>query len=380
MPRSNYNQRGIATGERRCPQCGDIWPDTSEFFYTRGNGRRELCHGPATRDCRTAYFRNYAATRTARNNRTLASAAATGRRFGVELEFIGSASAVNQAMRNVGLDCEQQSYNHRVPRAWKIVPDGSVSGGAELVSPPLSGQDGREQVRKACAALAAAGATIDGTCGMHVHHDASDLTARGWGRLFRLWANAQDATDTLVAPSRRNTREGRGGRWARRLPDQYVRNAERLVVLHGAATVLPFGDVVGVRGDRYYSLNADPYGRQGTIEVRQHQGTTNAAKVLGWIDYAQALFTYAEGSADLPDEGVTLPALLRALVNAGAIDPVAADWLSLRADAIARRNAAATATAPADDGTRDDGSCNCHECREERVASGRENATAGGEW
>ena len=380
MPRSNFTQRGVATGSRRCPQCGDVWPALGDYFYERGNGRLELCQGPATRNCRTRYFREYAARTRATRAATIAAAGQSGRKFGVELEFIGSASAVCRAMRAAGLECNQENYGHSVPRAWKIVPDSSVRNGAELVSPPLSGDAGRDEVRRACAALVAAGATVNGSTGLHVHHDATDLTVRAWGRLFRLWAACQDGTDAILAPSRRRT--GGGGHWAQPLTDRHVMGAEALARNHPADRPLPTGAVYDFisRGDRYYSLNADPYGRQGTIECRQHQGTTNGAKVLAWIEYAQAFFAYAQGDGPIPGDGTDLAATLAALSDHGALSPVTAAYLTTRAATIARRATRERATLGAsavDDTCTDDYSaCQCSECVEDRG----ETPATGDEW
>ena len=105
-----------------------------------------------------------------------------------------------------GLRCELQSYNHRTQYVWKIVPDGSVRGGAELVSPVLRGDDGFGQLAAAGRALATAGCKVNRTTGLHVHHDVRDLDVASFRRLVHNWHDSQDAIDGLVARSRRNQR------------------------------------------------------------------------------------------------------------------------------------------------------------------------------
>jgi hypothetical protein len=126
-------------------------------------------------------------------------------------------------MTRRGVRCDVQGYNHRVGSGWKIVTDASVGGGYELVSPPLSGSTGIAQLRVACEALDAAGARVNRACGLHIHHDVSDLDAPQFGRLFRAWSNNQRNIDGLVAPSRRRTQ------WARPI------DAHNLAAIESAA-------------------------------------------------------------------------------------------------------------------------------------------------
>ena len=375
MPRSNYTQRGMYAGNRRCPQCGDIWPATADFFYQRpSSGRLELCQGENTRDCRARYFREYAA----RNRTVRANAAATagmGRTFGVEFEFIGCSNAVCDAMRAQGFtDCVVDQYGHEVVTYWRIVPDSSVGGGAELVSPVLAGADGRDQVRRACAALRAAGAGVNRSCGTHVHHGAEDLTARAWGRLFRMWAACQSATDSLVAPSRRDRerREDEHGCCfypGAVLPTPLVERAAALSG-HLSPSACPTRSDVSrflAPGNRYHTLNADPFRRQGTLEVRQHQGTINAAKILAWIEYVQAMFTYAQGDGPVPMDGATLARTLELLAQYGNLSPVTADYLTARAAILTTCDDEPQRAASDDDDYEYDDNCGCEECHPERA-------------
>ena len=50
--------------------------------------------------------------------------------------------------------------------------------------------------------------------------------------------------------------------------------------------------------NRYKTVNVCAYGRHGTIEFRQHQGTTNADKILNWLAFCEAMvMTVKAGSA-----------------------------------------------------------------------------------
>jgi hypothetical protein len=50
-------------------------------------------------------------------------------------------------------------------------------------------------------------------------------------------------------------------------------------------------------GTRYRKLNIESYVTHGTVEFRQHQGTTNAAKIINWIKLTQAIVERAVNRA-----------------------------------------------------------------------------------
>lgn len=195
------------------------------------------------------------------------------RRFGVELEFFG----VNR--RDV-----ENMIRAELP-GWSVKSDCSVSGnGLELVSPPLRGQDGLEQTRKACAQLQALGARVDRSCGLHVHHEARDLGAEGLVRVLEAYAANQSLLNWLVAPSRRGE-------------TSYARPV--------SATDVAWRRDHGTDRTRYLALNLASFGRHGTVEFRQHQGTLNFRKVEAWIALGQGLMDAALTSTRVNASGVT---------------------------------------------------------------------------
>ena len=65
------------------------------------------------------------------------------RNFGIELEIAGITQArALAALQAVGVQACAEGYNHATRSHWKIVPDGSVREGFEVVSPVLQGQEG----------------------------------------------------------------------------------------------------------------------------------------------------------------------------------------------------------------------------------------------
>ena len=77
-------------------------------------------------------------------------------RFGIELEVISKKTSEDIAtiLRDNGIECYSEGYNHQNRRHWKIVPDTSIRtsrqkpNGFEVVSPILEGDDGFLEAEK----------------------------------------------------------------------------------------------------------------------------------------------------------------------------------------------------------------------------------------
>lgn len=246
------------------------------FRFHSGNGR----YLNRCRECERAHVRAW------RQNRRVPAAVVAGvslgidRKFGVELELTFPATmlhtTIQSRLQDAGL------------RSWRVKSDGSLSGGPgrtgwEIVSPPMRGQDGIDQVRTACRVLKTqCDAKPNRTCGLHVHHEVADYTIDDFKRLVRGWTNSQDAIDLLVSPSRR----GRGAsQYCQRLSSGEVSS------IMSAGTVR---DLTYLRRvSRYRTLNLLSYARYGTVEIRQHQGTVEAEKVVNWILFGQSVIEHA---------------------------------------------------------------------------------------
>lgn len=294
--------------ERRCTRCGQWQPLTDAVYYRRPGREFESWCRPCGREANAARRAARQTTPSLLLGRRWrpARAAASGRRFGVEIEFVGATIAgVAREMQRLGLTCTTPGYTHRVTSSWKIVTDATVSGG-EVVSPPLRGAEGLAQLQTACEALRAAGARVNGTCGLHVHHDVGDLSARQLGRLFRNWSDCQRATDQLVSASRR----GRASTWTQPLTIREVEHVEALRNTDRTTVQRHFSHAY-----RYRSLNVASYPRYGTVEVRQHQGSMSFSKIAAWVAYGQA--HVAAAAADAALVSVTAHDLLTTLGSHG---------------------------------------------------------------
>lgn len=188
------------------------------------------------------------------------------RRYGIEIEAGNvDRNVLARELRAAGIDCTVEFYNHQTRSTWKLVTDASIRLHAafELVSPPLKGQDGLRQIRTVCGVLAALGAEVNSSCGLHVHHEAKDLKGHHLQRLVKLYYKAEPQIDTLMPRSRRGDMNTycTAARWDR--DDQ--------------------------RGSRYYKLNLHSLELHGTVEFRHHSGTVEADKIINWVLFTQRI-------------------------------------------------------------------------------------------
>lgn len=200
----------------------------------------------------------------------------SNRKFGIEIEAYNiSITQAVHAIAAVGIDIRAEEYGHTRPRQWKVVTDGSVPGGFEVVSPVLQGEEGLEQIKKVCRALNDAGAKVDKRCGFHVHVDANGLTAADIKNVMERYGRFENEIDKFMPVSRRsnnNTYCKSVSGWLSRARSHF-----------GSANTVD--SVVRLMSERYYKINLQAYLRHGTIEFRQHSGTTNAEKTTNWVRF-----------------------------------------------------------------------------------------------
>lgn len=199
------------------------------------------------------------------------------RRFGVEIEFCTrlDRQEIAEKLTAAGVNVRAEHYNHTARPHWKIVSDGSVSLGWELVSPILSGIEGVNEVKTVVAALVEAGATVDKSCGLHVHVDANDLTAHSIVNVVKRYSAHETMIDKVVPSHRRNnTYAG--------TTTQVARTVETYLNQYPRST--PAAVCERVNG-RYYKLNLAAYLQHGTVEFRQHSGSIDGTKIANWIQF-----------------------------------------------------------------------------------------------
>lgn len=220
----------------------------------------------------------------------------TNRRFGVELEVYFregcNKDSLAREMSNAGIRVVQEGYHHDTDGSnldtWKIKPDGSLyssigTSTAEIVSPVLKGEQGLLALAQTMA-IVNRQCDVNRSCGMHVHHEARDFSDTAFRNLFRLYDRAKHQyIDYFVPQSRRN------GGYCRDMED--AREYDQLV-----ESDIQFKSYVTNRTERVNAVNFTSYPLRGTIEFRQHNGTTNFLKAKNWILFTQQLMEKAATS------------------------------------------------------------------------------------
>jgi hypothetical protein len=228
----------------------------------------------------------------------------SNRTFGVEIETSRSGpsiATIARALNNAGIDTVAVGYTHRTMATWKVVPDGST--GPEVVSPPLSGQAGLEEIARVCEVLQSIGCSVDRTTGIHVHHNFRGGTEDQLKSVLFLYAKAQVLTNALLPTRVDNT-------FSRQLHLANIRIGARRAVRHSTRIVggrstseerMRFFASNVVSG-RYYTVNPQSYLGHGTVEFRQHSGSLNASKIQAWVVFTQNIVTAAVTKKVSPKE------------------------------------------------------------------------------
>lgn len=235
------------------------------------------------------------------------------RTFGIEIEAFGVDRGIVAArITAAGVVCHAEGYNHSTPRNWKVVTDASISGssGFEVVSPILSGDDGMAQVRIVMDTLAAIGAKVNKSTGLHVHIGAADFSLREFRQIARNYVIFEDFFDAIMPPSRRKSdnvyirsnRAAMGGDYTNAATKRAVEKLDRCNTIDEIINAA----CPGLNG-RYHKLNLTAYWRHGTIEFRQHSGTVDAEKALNWISLLLQFVNRAAVTRQIPTEKVSTP-------------------------------------------------------------------------
>lgn len=306
MPVSrNYNYTDRTYSHRiSCSRCDTVvrfdspsrYSDGTEVDQTTGQSANEIFRwipsrsrwNSACRECERAALnaaraarRESGATTNPTGTRIRTGSMNVNRKFGVEFEVImprnRTMREVTNALAEAGLRTRSDSWDSNV--GWYVKGDGSLRGGngMEIVSPPLRGEAGLDEVQVALRVLRSLGAKVNKSCGTHVHHDVADLDVDQFKRTVTSWFNNQPIIDGLVAPSRRAHGD-----------TQYT-NPIREGELQRVLSCQTLREIRQCRIGRYRSMNIQAYSVHGTIEIRQHQGTVDFEKVRSWIKLGQAI-------------------------------------------------------------------------------------------
>lgn len=230
------------------------------------------------------------------------------KKFGVEIEFAGAwldqvETTMQRELQGTGIVVAREGYNHNTRSYWKIVTDSSVSErisyrdvnaiGGEIVSPVLQGGAGLAQLEKICNALNAhPDVKINIKCGLHLHLSWSNCTTRQIKNIVKRYATFEDGFDSMMPRSRRNSN------WCANISREtsFLRD-----VADHTGSLREMSRCGG--GNRYRKVNLVPLSRYGSIEFRQHSGTTDFEKIKNWVllmsDFCDASQTAATASGSV---------------------------------------------------------------------------------
>lgn len=220
--------------------------------------------------------------------------------FGVELEFIMprglTRTSLAQQLQAEGVMCLEEHYNHQTRTHWKLTTDASLGfTGAEVVSPPLSGEEGLEALRKVCRVLTRVGCKVDRKCGLHVHVGCRSRQVSFFRSLVAAYRHFEPALDSVLAPSRRGHVNG----FCQPVAYNPVALAAATTVREVAAAAGQTHFDMPRSHQRYRKLNLLSFGAYGTVEFRQHQGTVEARKAEMWVRLCMRMVARATGLSDL---------------------------------------------------------------------------------
>ena len=219
--------------------------------------------------------------------------------FGLELEIVpapgyevGFKTRITRALtEQAGVRTHATGYMGRAYSVWQVKDDSTVSikrdrqtwYGCEVVSPVLEDRpESWEAVKKVCETLEANGAKVNVNCGMHVHVGVGDLNCNELKNIVKAYGTFGDEIDRVLPRSRRVN--GNKARWCRRLWSGYNRQTI-LNRINNAEFIHQLENVLAAQNGRYNALSLGAYRRIGTIEFRQHSGTTDPEKAVMWAQW-----------------------------------------------------------------------------------------------
>lgn len=186
----------------------------------------------------------------------------------------------------------------RTGRVWRVVPDGSLSGGeasGEIVSPILGYSD-IEELQNVVRAVRAAGARADPSTGIHIHVDGSRFDVKSVTNLVKLMHKQERLIEHALGVS-----ETRLARYCRPIEADFIGRLEARrprtmrelgEAWYGCSNPAP----TRYHSSRYHALNLNSLLFRGTIELRLFNGTLHAGEVKAYVQLSLALAAKALAS------------------------------------------------------------------------------------
>lgn len=241
------------------------------------------------------------------------------RAFGIEIETVGAtrtvlANAIAKvfpgAVVSKGTDWYASFYVTMTDgRVWRLMSDGSLSGRsrgsrptysekcAEVVSPILTWAD-MDALQEVVRVIRRAGATVDSSCGIHVHVDARDLTVKHIANLTADVSNNEGMFDASLGIA-----NARRLQWCKPIAAEKTARIVALRETDEADKLARTSDTLGrvwygrdpadcqdhYNHTRYHGLNLHALYTKGTVEFRWFQPSLHAGEVKAYVVLALAM-------------------------------------------------------------------------------------------
>lgn len=268
--------------------------------------------------------------------------------FGLELEFTGitrrrAAQAIGQVINgNPHYDYEGGTYKKCTVtgadgRKWIVEYDSSITpthGGeeCEFVTPKCTYED-IETVQECIRALRKAGAKVNDSCGIHIHVDGANHTAKSLKNLVFTFRAKEDLIFKAVAPGRKQNN------FCKPIGDDLVDNIKQLKTVDNQSMHDAWygtyddwrSESTHYHSSRYHALNLHSLWYRGTVEFRLFKSTLHAGEVRAYINLVLAMSAQAinakRASADVLDNGNDKYAMRCYLLRLGFIGD---EWKTVR--------------------------------------------------
>lgn len=238
------------------------------------------------------YFPDQVGSR-AINTTSIFSPSAFTRKFGIEIEAFftsrGQKGKLKEELERQGVACNIEGYNHNTSNAWKIITDSSLRNtqnhsvfeAFEIVSPPIIGQNGLDQLKIVCDTLTRLKAKINCSTGLHIHFEAINFELQTWKNLYHNYAKYESAIDLCMPRSRRLD------------SNQYCGSINNSNTLRKVEQSTSVDSLVRGLENRYKKINAQSFLRHKTVEFRHHSGTVEFEKIKNWIYFLHHLVDFS---------------------------------------------------------------------------------------
>ena len=233
--------------------------------------------------------------------------------FGVEIELTGITryQAATTIAHYFGTSLGRQTASYgiykvadREGRTWQVIRDGSITAekrtnGArtsagddykvEVVSPKSRYAD-IEDIQELARRLRKAGAFANSSCGIHIHVDAANHTAKTLRNLVNLMASKEDMLYKAL-----EVNEARMRKYCQKVNSSLVEDINRTkpVTMEALKTLWykPYGgeDSYRYHQSRYHGLNFHSVFWKGTVEFRLFNSTTHAGQIKAYIQLCLAI-------------------------------------------------------------------------------------------